>query len=266
MSDFITDPAMVNQLVNQFETMGEEGKKDIPTLAPPVSEVNLPGGFIDKNGMLVKYAEIRELNGADEEAIAKAGNPARRLYTVLQRGLVALGDNKATQADLDSLLAGDRDAILLGIRIATFGNDLKVPAHCSCGAQQELELDLEKDVEVKELDNPVQDRVFSVETKAGTVKLCLPNGVTQKKLMDATDASTAEIVTLILSGCVVSVNDSPSMGRATALSFGIKDREVLISEILDRSPGPRLGEVSKACKACGKELTISLSLAEMFRL
>ena len=266
MSDFITDSSMVNQLGNQFEKMGEKADKEIVTLSPPKAEVNLPGGFIGKDETLIKYAEVRELNGADEEAISKTSDASKALNVVLQRGLVALGDNKVDKDALDSLLAGDRDAILLGIRIATFGKDIQVPVTCSCGTPQNLNIDLETDVEVKELDNPIHDRVFSVETKSGVIQVCLPNGITQRKLMESTEQNTAERVTTILSGCIVSVNGSPSMGRTTALSLGIAERETLILEIYSRNPGPRLGEVSKACKACGSDISVSLSLADLFRL
>ena len=266
MSEFITDASMINQLGNQLEQMGETSEKEVLTLAPVSNEVILPGGFI-KDGSLVKYAEIRELNGADEEAIAKSKTLAGSLGTVLAKGLVSLGGEKVTSQDLDQLLSGDRDAILLGIRVATFGKDAHMKAFCtSCGKDQVLVIDLDSDINTVELDNPIEDRVFSLNTKHGDVVMCLPNGITQKRLMEATDKSTAELITLILSGCIVSIDGSPSMGRSTALSLGIADRETLVSAIYDRSPGPRLGEVSKACEACGTDIYVSLGLADLFRL
>ena len=267
MSEFISDVNLINQLGSQLEQMGELEDKEITTLAPGSNEVFLPGGFIGKDGILVKYAEIRELNGADEEAIAKAKSLGGSLSTALARGLVSLGGEKVSSSDLDQLLSGDRDAILLGIRIATFGKDADMKVICqSCGKDQVLKIDLEADIESVELENPIESRTFSMETKSGEVVLCLPNGITQKRLMEATSASTAELVTLILSGCIVSVNGSPSMGKATALALGIADREALVAAIYERNPGPRLGEVSKACEACGNNIMISLGLADLFRL
>jgi len=69
-----------------------------------------------------------------------------------------------------------------------------------------------------------------------------------------------------LSGCLVSINGTPSLGVQTALNLGILDRETIISEIYKRTPGPRLGEVTKACKACGNETPLPLSLASLFRI
>jgi hypothetical protein len=75
----------------------------------------------------------------------------------------------------------------------------------------------------------------------------------------------AELNTIILAGCVVSLNDLPTT-PSTVLELGIKDRETLIQEIVDRNPGPRLGEVKKSCEACGIEVELPLSLASLFRL
>ena len=44
------------------------------------------------------------------------------------------------------------------------------------------------------------------------------------------------------------------------------DREKLIAEIVEKNPGPRLGEVKKACQACGEDMETPLSLAALFRL
>ena len=37
-------------------------------------------------------------------------------------------------------------------------------------------------------------------------------------------------------------------------------------EIIKRNPGPRLGEVTKACKACGELMALPLSLLDLFRI
>lgn len=265
MSEMITDPEQIAQLAKQF--VAEEVVNSVTTELPTSNEVTLPGGFITAERAVVKTAQIRELNGEDEEALAAISSPARALNTVLSRGLVKLGDTAVTASDLDNLLVGDREAILLGIRIATFGETLSFEWACSaCSKEQQIELNLKDDITTVELADPVNDRVFSVKAKAGDVVLSLPNGVTAKRVVDLEDASIAETVTAILAGCVVSVNGEPSMGVRTARTLGMADRELLIGEIYDRSPGPRLGEVAKACKACGENIPLPLSLASLFRL
>ena len=263
MSDIITDA----QLLQQFaERLSEEPAAKIQTRAPSESEVDLPGGYIDLENKLHTTAEVRELTGADEEAVAKAGSSGKALNVLLARGLAKLGNREATADDLDMLLAGDRDAILLGIRRVTFGTTSTLRVRCqSCSDEHDTTIDLVEDVPVKRLKDP-SERQWTMETKLGPVVVALPNGITQKKLMENYDKTSAEINTLLLSGCIVSLNGAPSVGAGTALSLGMADRTRIIDEIINRNPGPRLGEVKKACKACGEDIRLPLSLLDLFRI
>jgi hypothetical protein len=267
MTDLLNDFSEINSLAASFESSGEPVK--VETNLPPSTEVILPGGFILADGSLIKYVEIRELNGADEEALAKATSPGKALRVILSKGLVKIGEEPATPKDLDQLLAGDQEAILIGIRQATFGNNLDFSGRCpNCSTPQSFVVDLDNDIKMVSLDDPFNDRVFSIDAKIGKVTLALPNGITTKKLTEAESEkrSFAELVTIMLSGCIVSVNSTPSMGVSTALSLGISDRELLVNEIYKRAPGPRLGEVTKTCKACDSEISLALGLADLFRL
>jgi hypothetical protein len=265
MEQAITDLDKVNELAKQF--MDESSDLDpITTQMPTSNEVFLPGGLINSDGILIKSATIRELTGADEEVIASTLSVGRALEVIFKRGLVSLGEESPTKQDLDTLLAGDRESILVGIRIATFGSIVPFKVTCTCGELQDIEFDLETDLKTEFLENPINDRVFTVKGKAGEFTVGLPNGVTTKRLLEIENSALPELVTALLSGCLISINGEPSMGRSTALGLGMADRELLANEIYKRNPGPRLGEVSKACKACGTEILLSLSLADLFRL
>ena len=96
--------------------------------------------------------------------------------------------------------------------------------------------------------------------------VALPTGVTQKRLMENSDKTSAELSTILLSGCVQAVNGAPSLGASTVLNLGISERTQIVEEIMNRTPGPRLGEVKKACKACGELVEVPLSLLDLFRL
>ena len=263
MTEIITDANLISQYAQKVM---EEPAPVIVTRAPSESEVALPGGFLTPSGEVIYKAEVRELTGADEEAIAKAGNTGKALHVLLERGLISLGGERASKADLDTLLAGDRDAILLGIRKVTFGKTISVPARCQhCSVEQPVEVDLDTDVPVKKLED-ASDRVWVMNTKLGEVTVALPNGIVQKRLMENLDKTVAEINTLVLAGCVTSVNGAPSIGASTALALSMQDRSAILDEIISRTPGPRLGEVTKACKACGELMELPLSLVDLFRL
>lgn len=264
MAEIISDAALVSKFA---EKVMEEPKQVIVTRAPSESEVNLPGGFIDVDGDLIRTAEVRELTGADEESIAKAGSTGKAFDILLKRGLVRLGSREVSKDHLDTLLSGDRDAILIGIRRVTFGNLLPVNVRCqSCGDEHEVKIDLTNDVPVRSLKDGVEDRTWTVETKQGTVKVSLPNGIVQRKIMENVDKTSSELNTILLAGCIVSVNGSPSIGAQTALSLGMADRAKILQEISSRTPGPRLEEVTKTCKACGESMDTPLSLVDLFRL
>lgn len=258
------DPTVVEDAIKEVEKPSVE----IKTLAPSNSEVALPGGFINREGALVKYAEVRELNGMDEEAIAKAGAASRALLVMLQRGLVSIGTEEANKQDLDSLLSGDRDAILIGIRKVTFGTEANFSITCPhCRTELDVTVDLDEDVPYKELEDPINGRTFEYESKKhGIIKVSLPDGSTQRKLMENTDKTLAELNTILLSGCVVSVNGNISLGASTVLKLGMADRDAIIQEIIKRTPGPRLGEVKTSCEACGEDIPMPLALTDLFRL
>lgn len=264
MERIIDDPNAVAKLAAQMQSASAT---EVDTELNKFNNiVDLPGGYIHNN-ILIKEAEVRELVGADEEVIAKSSDSTKALLTILKRGLVSIGGVTPTDIVLDSLLAGDRDAILLGIYKATFGTEVTYAVNCTgCGVLVAGGLDLDKDVSTKNLDDPINDRDFSVETKLGMVSLTLPNGITQKRLMENQSSNMAENVTLILSGCIYALNNEPVVGVNIARQLGLADRGKLITEIYNRTPGPRLGEVSKVCEACGSDYSVPLSLASLFRL
>lgn len=257
------------ELVKQFaEKALEEPVKEIKTETPSNLIVELPGGFYTQEGSLVKTAKVKELTGFDEEVIARAENEAKAMIIILQRGIEELGDKKPTDNDLDSLLAGDRDAILLGIRKATFGSNVTYRAVCSsCSLSQDLSIDLNSDIKSKTLSDP-NKKTWEIEIRNGKAIIALPNGLVQKKLAQAASSNktVAELNTILLSGCVVSINGVNTTGPNDVLNLGIADRDKIAVELLENNPGPRLQEVSKACQACGADIATPLSLAALFRV
>jgi hypothetical protein len=254
----------VNNFVNQ-EVMGSIPEVVIPSL--PETTVTLTAGFLDPlEGTLSTTAEVRELTGADEEAIAKLSDPGKALLAILERATVSVGNQPASKQILGSLLAGDREALLLAIRKATFGSEVEVNTVCDkCPELQSFKIDLNKDVEVKTLEDPIKDRRFTVELKAGLAKVNLPTGDVQTQIINATDKNSAELDTMLLAACVTEIGDQPVISPNRIRSLGITDRRLLLEEIASRNPGPQLSEIKKACKTCGQEVYLPLTLAELFR-
>ena len=249
------------QAVNQ-EVVSVSEESDIQL--PPDTTVDLPGGLFDPIDGTTKTAEVRELNGADEEAIAKTSDMGKGLLTILERATVKLGDKKPTREDLDSLLAGDREMLLLAIRKVTFGNVVKLgPGTCpDCGEEQIFEVNLTNDVKIKQLDN--DERYFAINCKVGEVRVSLPDGGVQKEIVTSSNKTSAELDTILLKGCISSINGLPVMSVSQIRDLSINDRRTILKEISDRNPGPQLSEIKKNCQACGQEVPLPLTLADLF--
>ena len=262
----VGNPTLANQLV--AEALSEQEVAAPAPVAkvqlPPDTQVELPGGLIDPFEGTITTAEVRELTGADEEAISKISDTGKALLAILDRATVKIGDKPASKDALESLLAGDREMILLAIRKVTFGSEVKLELNCPfCGEEQLFEIDLDQDVEIKKLEN---DEIrFEVDCKVGKVSVTLPNGATQKALVTSSDKTSAELDTILLKSCVSSINGMPIYSLDQIKNLGIKDRRELLSEISKRNPGPQLDEIKKECKSCGQGVPLPLTLADLFR-
>lgn len=265
------NPALANKIAQEAMTVvpqeveGQATTIVIPSL--PETTVTLPAGLYDSfDGVLETTAEVRELTGADEEAIVKINEPGKALFAILERATVSIGEQKATKDILNRLLAGDREALLLAIRVATFGPEISVESVCSrCPEVQTFTIDLTKDVEMKSLDDRIADRYFTLKLKAGEVRVQLPTGDTQNKLINSANKNSAELDTILLTNCVADIAGQPVLSESSVRNLGIKDRREILDEIAKRNPGPQLSEIKKACGICGQEVELPLTLAELFQ-
>lgn len=261
------NPALANQLLNQATQELDVPEID-PTIIPPSdTTVELPGGYITATGEVIRTAEVRELNGRDEEAIARATNTAKAFLILLQRGTVRIGDMAVTDKILDEMLSGDRDTLLLGILKNTFGSTVEVGSYCSgCNDVKTVAIDVDADIKIKVLTDPVNDRVFTVNGKSGEITVQLPTGVTQKELINNADKSAAELNTILLENTVTKINGNPVYSKAQVQNLSITDRKKVIDQINKRIPGPQFEDVTISCPDCESEVTVALNLGTLFQL
>ena len=251
-------------LVEEALTQAETPKQRVKVETPPDTTVTLAAGFMDPIDGFVNSAEVRELNGADEEAIAKAADTGKALLTILERAVVKIGDQPATKELLDLLLAGDRELLLFTIRRVTFGDEVSFEGQLciKCTDTQKMTVNLNEDVKIKSLDG---SRSFTLDCKVGTVEVELPTGATQKALINSNNKTAAELDTLVLKSCIKSINGMPILDSEQARQLSIKDRRDILKAISDRNPGPQLNEIVKSCQICGSEVPLPLTLADLFQ-
>ena len=257
------NPALANQMLNK--ALNEKPKEVMPEIVPPsYTTVELPGGYINAAGEVIKTAEVRELNGKDEEVISKTNNLGKAILTILQLGTVKIGNEPATDKILDELLIGDRDAILLGILKATFGNKVNVPVFTD-NEQKLVEVDINTDIKTKILTDPINQRVFTVKGKGLEYTVRLPNGIVQREMINNMDKTSAELSTIILENTVVRIGETPVYSKSQVQALSVVDRRKIIEEINKRAPGPQFEDVVITDPDTGSEVTVPINLGSLFQ-
>jgi len=257
------NPALANQLLNK--AINETPKERTPEIVSPSdTTVELPGGYINAAGEVIRTAEVRELNGKDEETISKTNNLGKAILTVLQLGTVKIGNEPATDKILDDLLVGDRDAILLGILKATFGSKIKIPIFVD-GEDKLVEVDVNTDIKIKFLTDSINDRVFTVKGKSIDYVVKLPNGVVQREMINNMDKTSAELSTIVLENTVIRIGENPVYNKSQVLALSVIDRRKIIDEINKRAPGPQFEDVVVVDPDTGSEVTVPINLGSLFQ-
>lgn len=254
-------------LVNADET-------DVPQPADTI--IDLPGGWVNPSSGVETTAEVRELTGADEEAlsrITKDGEPdwIRYVSEIMARGLVNIGSYPADAPSRGRLLIGDQAAILLGIRRATYGDEYETRINCQfCNKQSDVAYDLRSkerggDIEYKRLDDP--ENIFrSVPLRNGQeAEVRLVTVADQHEALKDLRRTTAEQDTILLARCVRAIDGQPLLGEAAARDLSAGNRRTLEKHLYTKQPGPQLGEVKGQCPVCSREISISLSMPALFQ-
>ena len=235
--------------------------------APSDTTVTLPAGLVTDSGEVLQSAEVRELNGRDEEYIAKASSVVKAFSTILSRAVVSIGGKPVSDEQLDSMLIGDRDALLLGIFKATFGKTAELSAYCTgCQEIKAVEVDVDRDIKTKILVNPLEDRIFTVQGKTKEYLVGLPDGATQREMASSTDKNNAELTTLMLERCIREIDGEPVISKLQVQAMSLMDRRLVGEEIAKRSPGPQFEDATIICPDCETEVVVPISLGTLFRV
>ena len=258
----------------------ESAKTPFPTEPPNTGgdQIDLPGGLIIRE-QEITTATIRELNGAAEEALARAasGQAIHFLEVMLEHGVVALGDLSAEEShrNLKKLLVGDRESLLVGIRVATYGDEISVYNFVcpECGVvTDKITFSLVEDVKTVRLSSP-KDVEFDVKLRNGrSAHVRLPNGEDQHAISENERLNAAERNTLLMQRCVYSIQDAEGKQRSVMAQpglirdMGIKDRHEIRKALDEKAPGPRYNKIEFDHVDCGKAVSLGIDLGDLFLL
>lgn len=237
-----------------------------PTLPPGATEVVLPMGLWSPIETLRDTAVVRELNGYDEEVLAKSANAGAAMQIMLERAVVSIGSKPVTQDDLNDLVAGDRMELLLGIRKATWGEEIDTYSRCpKCDLVNEIEVNV-KDIPRDVPDDKITSRTFTLKLSRGEATFRYPSGVFHKKVLTNKFPTGAETTSAMIADCAVEIAGLPIVTPETAKKLSIKDRQKIVKYFTEHPVGPNVDEVPATCPSCGEEYTLALSAGVLFPL
>jgi hypothetical protein len=236
-----------------------------PQLEPPADNLfTLPG-----TGQKV---EVRELTGADEEALARVRGPVSRwIATLLELAVEKIDGESANSDAVGKLLVGDRDYLLMAIRKVTWGPEIEM-ANLKCAGCDELfdAIVHTDDVPIK----PLQDRseaTFTVALRNGrSARVRLPNGHDQAAYLERENTTNAERNTILLQRCVETITDANGMEmpvagfESTVRDMSLPDRTRLLREMNNRMPGARYNEVPVTHDDCGETTVVGIGPVALF--
>lgn len=241
-----------------------------PLMEPPApGVVTLIGGWRDQQGGVHKEAIVREMKGRDEERMSRIDpyeNPVTYYNTLMELGVESIGGTPATPEMISSLIVGDKELLLLGIRIATYGNEKDAVIVCpQCNKEMHVTFELDKDIPAKPM--PEDDRFdYDVQLPSGaTALVTLPVVAVQDEVLEnRTKLNDGEKRSLLLERCVLSIDGRP-VNKATIQDLGMRDRTFLTEWFTENQPGPDYEGVGLDCEDCKAHVPVYLDLADFFR-
>lgn len=188
-------------------------------------------------------AAVRALSGLEEELLASGGPAgAARATEVLARCVQRLGDAPATPSALRELAVGDREALLLAVFRATFGEHIDLVATCpACEASLDLRVAV-GDLLAAGEGEPGERH--TLETDGVRVTFRLPTGGDLEAV-----AGEADMVAALLGRCVL---EASAPFEADALGERIADLDPRAEAILDAG-----------CEACGERFAVPLDAGDL---
>lgn len=260
--------------VSVASAFAEASKPDMPEIRlPGDSEVTLMYGA-QVDGLRTRVAQVRELRGVDEEALAKlnANRPdyyAKLTDMILMRAVESIGSltqaqtPKELHAAIGKLLMVDRDILFMHILTSTYGdtkeyNEIECP---TCGAYTDIEVHIPSMVEITGLPEEGNPYVTVTLRKGEKITLHYPTGEDQLYVYDVkADANEAEQNTFMIERCIETDVRMPKREYARMLS--IADRRKIV-DALQKGPSLRFKEVEVSCQSCNSVIPFAFGWADL---
>lgn len=255
--------------------MLEGTRPDVPVIEePPSGHCTLLLG-IEHQGVRYRSAVVRELNGTDEEAIARLPRNSAN-YSVLivdlhlRRAVTQIGPVDVTKNPevLGDLIVSDRDILFKEILLATYGTerDYERVVCPTCQFEMSLNVDIEGLIEITNPKSAFTSDRFVVELRdKRKVLMRYVTGKDQLAVFESVSRtpSSAEANTAFIAHCLVKVdNEIVADPEEWSRQLGIVDRRKIVDALLD-VPAIGFKEVEVPCNKCGENLPTAFGWADL---
>ena len=226
----------------------------------------LPGGGVDALGRVHREVRVRELTGADEEALFErsAASGARRVSAFLSRAIESVDGLDGVTMDeafTGSLQLGDRDYLLLRLRQMDLGDAVHQVVRCpSCASKVDVDL-LISELPVRRLDKPSAH--YQVQLGGRGLRLRLPDGNDQAAVEDLALANPAAANTRLFARLVQDVDGQGAPTEDEVRAWPVALRAELGGWLESHLPGPDLF-LDLACPHCKAEMSYAFDLNSFF--
>jgi hypothetical protein len=234
----------------------------------------LPCGYRDKEGVLHRTFKVKPITGIVEEKITDEkirGNGAKVITELIVNCAYDLGTiGKITREIAREMDLGDRNFIVLKIRIASLGKDIEVIVKCpNCREISKEIVDLNK-IEVDTIpDDAPREIEFVLKDgvewegkihKKGVLRFS--NGIDQEAVFSSGNSGLGTVRTAILARCLKKLGDIRLISTEIVRRMTIRDRNYLQGLML-KLPGPNL-TLSRECFSCGQNFEVPIPIADFF--
>lgn len=236
-------------------------------MSDPTERVTLPTGlWVD--GVCHKTAEVRALTGSDEVFLLETGRsllPAERSTALLARCLKELGSvsNDKTKA-VRALTVGDRDALLLHVRLMTIGNRIQATVTCPnphCQERMDLGLNV-SDLLLPPYANCREWYQETINADENKYEVCfrLPTGGDQEAVAKAARTHPQAAAEALLRRCLKSEGNG---NGSTTKQMPPEVFATLSARMAELDPQAEL-ILQATCPACAHEFSTALDVSTFF--
>ena len=238
----------------------------------------LPGGYVDKEGVVHQEVELVPLSGREEELLA--GNhrqeSASLVTIVLGRCLQRLGSISHISNDITrNLLVADRQYLLLKLREVTFGDHVQATLTCPWGdCSKRVDIDFSmKDIPIKKSKEKGSTHKMELSHEAAFIgsnnkeyiKIIfrLPNGADQEAISPILSENEARALSMLLARCIQSIGPLKNPGNKHISRLSPLARKEIESQMVKVAPHVELN-MRANCPECSREFIIPFDLHSFF--